>query len=395
MQATTEADDNGRLHILEVIGNASKGGMENYIKNFLANLPPNHFRVTCICPYESPFTALLRHLKAEGIYITPIADDPHWRSIQLAVEVVRLHQIDVLHAHMPKAHILAGLAGCLLHKPVVATIHGMEVTAFEMGIARAIGSSLITNCQVAYTQALALGMPAGRVSIIQNGVDITEFTPGHSDNNFRNAIGIGPDTPLVGFVSRLEYEKGADLFIRAADYVHQLRPEVQFVLAGNGAQYKELNDMCSHMQLKQHVHFVGWWADMASLYPSLDLVVHPSRSDGTSLAVLEAMSCGRPVAALAVGGIPELIESGSTGVLAPANDWQSLGNLIVDLLDQPERLKDMGVAARLRVQQYFDLKTHIRRTTEVLRRVASGSVNGQSFAGNTSELTSVKTNNHK
>lgn len=395
MQATTDAELNSRLHILEVIGNASKGGMENYIKNFLANLPPNRFKVTCICPYESAFTASLRQLKADGVYITPIADDPPWRSIQLAVEVARLHHIDILHAHMPKAHVLAGLAGCLLHKPVVATVHGMDVTALELGIARAVNSNLITNCQVAYTQALALGIPAGRVTLIQNGVDTTEFTPERTGSNLREVIGIEEGVPLVGFVSRLEYEKGADLFLRAAAYVHQLLPQVQFVLVGNGAQYKELNNMCAHMQLKQHVHFVGWWADTASIYPSLDLAVHATRSDGTSLAVLEAMSCACPVAALAVGGVPELIESGSTGVLAAANDWESLGSLIAQLLEQPRRLKDMGAAARIRVQQYFDLKTHIRRTTEVLRRVALGNINDQPFVNHMQGSELVKTNNHK
>lgn len=395
MQPTIEADPNGRLHILEIIGNASKGGMENYIKNFLSSLPSNRFKVTCICPYESPFTALLRQLKTEGVYITPIADDPPWRSIQLAVEVARLHHIDVLHAHMPKAHILAGLAGCLIHKPVVATMHGMEVTALELGIARAVGSSLITNCQAAYTQALALGIPAGRVTLIQNGVDTTEFTPDRICNGFRNAIGISAETPLVGYVSRLEYEKGADLFIRIADYVHQIRPDVHFVLVGNGAQYKELSDMCTHMRLDQHVHFMGWWTDTSGIYPSLDLMVHTTRSDGTSLVVLEAMSCACPVAALAVGGVPELIESGSTGVLAAANDWQSLGSLIVQLLEQPERLKAMGVAARIRVQQHFELKTNVRRTTEVLRHAASGSGNGQSFVNHMPDGERVETDDHE
>lgn len=163
MESITEADHpDSCVRILEVIGNASKGGMENYIKNFLAHLPATRFRVTCICPYESLFTAALRQLKVEGVYITPIADDPPWRSIQLTMEVARLHQIDVLHAHMPKAHILAGLAGCLIQKPVVATIHGMDITSHELGVARAVGSTLITNCQQAYAEALAMGILASR-----------------------------------------------------------------------------------------------------------------------------------------------------------------------------------------------------------------------------------------
>src|SRR5438132_986445 len=123
------------FNILEVIGNASFGGMEKYITNFITHLPPNQFKITCICPYESAFTTSLRDLGCK-VYITPITDDPTWRSIQLAVEVTRLHGINVLHAHMPKAHVLAGLAGSLTHKPVVATVHGMHLTSFEYGITR-------------------------------------------------------------------------------------------------------------------------------------------------------------------------------------------------------------------------------------------------------------------
>jgi len=156
---TSPCLQNTHVNILEVIGNASFGGMEKYIVNFITHLPSDEFTVTCICPYESAFTTSLRDL-GHKVYITPITDDPTWRSVQLAVEVTRLHEIDVLHAHMPKAHVLAGLTGCLAHKPVVATVHGMHVSSFEFGITRLVGSHLITNCQESYGQALAMGVPA-------------------------------------------------------------------------------------------------------------------------------------------------------------------------------------------------------------------------------------------
>lgn len=383
MQSITEAvHRDGRVHILEVIGNAGKGGMENYIKNFITNLPPNQFQVTCICPYESPFTASLRQLGVEEVYITPIADDPPWRSIQLTVEVARLHQIDVLHAHMPKAHVLAGLAGCLIHKPVVATVHGMHVTSHELGITRAVGSYLTTNCLEAYTQALSMGVPAERVSLIRNGVDTTVFTPDRSGHELRNAINVPRDTPLIGFVGRLDHEKGPDLFLRAAEYVHHLLPNVHFVIVGDGPMRKQLYNMCVHLRLKRQVHFAGWWTNTANIYPALDLLVHTSRSDGTSLVLLEAMSCACPVVALGVGGVPEIIENESTGLLVGIHDWEDVGIRIIQLLKQPERLRSMGTAARARMQQLFDLGTNIRRTTEVLRNVASDSVNGQRFANN-------------
>lgn len=370
----------GLVRVLEVIGNASAGGMEAYIANLVAHLPADQFRVTCICPYESLFTASLRQLGAE-VFITSIADDPAWRSIQLTAEVVRLHSIDVLHAHMPKAHILAGLGGCLTHKPVVATIHGMNVTSHELGIARAAGSHLITNCQEAYTQALAMGVPAERVTLARNGVDIAVFTPNRKGNELRNAIDVPPGVPLVGFVGRLEPEKGPDLFLRAAEYVHHRRPDAHFVIVGDGAMRGQLGEMSAHLRLERHVHFIGWCANTAEIYPALNLLAHTSRSDGTSLVLLEAMACGCPAVALAVGGVPEIIENESTGLLTGAGDWEGVGIRIVQLLAQPERLRSMGAAARARVEQHFDLRMNTGRTADLLRQIAFSRVIGERFAG--------------
>ena len=372
----------GKINILEVIGNAGMGGMENYIKNFIAHLPANQFQITCICPYESPFTDSLRQLGVEEVYITPITDDPAWRSIQLTVEVSRLHQIDILHAHMPKAHTLAGLAGCLIHKPVVATLHGMNVSSQELGITRSVGSHLITNCQESYTQALAMGVPVERVGLVRNGVDTKVFTPGGTGDELRNAIGVPRDTPLIGFVGRLEHEKGPDLFLRAVDHVHQVRPDVHFVIVGDGVMRNRLEKMCAHLRLEQQVHFVGWWTNTVDIYPALDFLVHTSRSDGTSLVLLEAMSCGCPTVGLAVGGVAEIIENERTGFLAGAGDWEGIGFRILQLLEQPERLQSMRAAARSRVKQHFDVGTNTRRNVELLRQIAFTGVNGQRSPNN-------------
>lgn len=357
------------LRLLEVIGNASHGGMENYIKSFLAQLPPGQFKVTAICPYESPFTEALRTLHCEAVYITPITDDPLWRSIQLTSEIAQLHQADVLHAHMPKAHLLAGLAACLTNRPVVAQIHGMEITAFEWSIARAVQSTLITNCQQAYAQALSLGAGSDQVTHIANGVDteLFQFTK-EKRNDFRQKLGIAEDVPLIGFVGRLEKEKGADLFLLLAAQVHQHLSAAHFVMAGAGGLQEELVSQCRAIGMQDCFHFAGWQQDTAAIYPALDVLVQTTRSDGTSLVVLEAMACRVPVAALAVGGIPELVESGNTGVLAAPEDWEGLSRLLIHILENSGKLQQMGEAGRQRVLTHFNLSSQAARTVAVMQQ---------------------------
>src|ERR671939_690952 len=96
----------GTTHVLEIIGNAIVGGMENYVANLISRLPSDQFRVTCLCPFESAFTVSLRRIGCT-VFITPLRDDPPWHSIQMAVELIRHHHVDLIHAHLPNAHVLA------------------------------------------------------------------------------------------------------------------------------------------------------------------------------------------------------------------------------------------------------------------------------------------------
>lgn len=383
-------NDNHTIHVLEVLGNAIIGGMENYVRNLIAHLPVERFRVTCLCPYESKLTAELRRLGCT-VYVTFMDYDPPWRSIQSTVEIIRHERIDLIHAHLPKAHALAGLAGCVTHRPVVATIHGMMVTTEDLGISRTTGTHLAVVCQEAYHQALALGISPEDVTLIPNGVDLSTFTPnppasGESANPlsretvspaaFRQALGVPDGTLLVGFVGRLAWEKGPDQFIRMAQYVHKQRlaklaSSPHFVLVGDGPMKGELVEMIREMELEEVVHLAGLHIDTWAVYPALDVVVQTSRVEGMPLALLEAMACGRPVIAMGVGGVLELLEVDVTGFLAAGGDWEGVGNALLPLLDDPARRQTMGQAARRRAETLYDLAHSVQRTSDLFCRLVS------------------------
>jgi glycosyltransferase involved in cell wall biosynthesis len=247
----------------------------------------------------------------------------------------------------------------------------MHVTAHELGVARAVSSHLITNCQETYIQALALGIPEERVNLFQNGVDTEVFTPGKPGKKLRDLINVSPGNPLVGFVGRLEYEKGPDLFIRAAGYIHHVMPGVRFVVVGSGSMLKQLKQSCKQLRLERHVSFADWANDTSEVYAALDLLVHTSRSDGTSLVVQEAMACGKPVVGMAVGGVREMIENEHTGMLVQKDDWEELGKQVIDLLQQPKVLKQMAAAARKRAEECFNVLNNTRQTAKLLQQLAS------------------------
>ncbi len=364
-----------KINVVEIIGNADKGGMENFIKDFLIHLPKHKFSLTCICPYESKFTAELRRLGVEDVFIARIEDDPYWRSIQLAVEIGHLKKIDIFHAHMPKAHLLAGLAANLLNKPVVATVHGMDITAHELGIAKAVGSHLITNNQEAFVQALSLGISPDHLNLVRNGINTSLFTPesnGHAD--LKKLIDVPDTIPLIGFVGRLAHDKGPDLFLKVAEIIHHVRPDIHFVIVGEGDMRKDLDKLCLIRRQVEYIHFVKWQEDTPRVYPNFDLLLHTSRSDGTSLVLLEAMACGIPTVAINVGGVPEIVEHGVTGILA--NHWEDVATQALYLLENDKIRQAMAIAARERIIRFFNVKTNTEKTANILQKIAFPEING-------------------
>lgn len=360
------------IRVLEVISNAIVGGVENYVRNLIRLLPPDAFQISLLCPYESGVISDLRRA-GYPVFLTPMKGMPPeipWGAIQTAVGVIRGQQIDIIHAHMPKGQMIGGIAGALSHTPIAATFHGRSMTAEELSIHQLTGSHLIAVCQEAYTQAMAMGVSPANITLIHNGVDLERFRPGLDGSNFRESAGIPLEAPLVGFVGRLSWEKGPDQFVEAAAVVHRQRPDVHFAVVGEGPVDTYLAELIHQHELEEVVHLAGLWADPAEVYPALDLIALTSHSEGMPLALLEAMACGVPVAAMNVGGVLEIVEFGKTGLLVSPGDPDEMGRTLVSLLSRPEGLKQMGLAGRQRAEALFDLRTSVRQTADLFRELA-------------------------
>jgi glycosyltransferase involved in cell wall biosynthesis len=368
------------IHVLEVLGNAIVGGMENYVRNLVANLPAGEFRVSLLCPFESALTTALR-AEARDVYIAPLRDDPPWRSVELICMLIRETGVDLLHAHLMNAHTVAAIAGKLTGIPTVATLHGMSLQPQEISVARNTGSHTIVVCREAWTQAMAVGLAPASVSLVPNGVDLSVYHPLSAiPADFRKTIGVGPEDFLIGFVGRLAWEKGPDKFLKAAEYILQRRPEVHFVMVGTGAMEKDLIAAARSAGIDARFHMAGLWRDVSMVYPALDLMLHTSRADAMPLAILEAMASGVPVVAIGVGGVPELIETGETGILVGTNewpgivseypgDWEGVAQAALALMGQPERLKRMSIRSVSRAQANYDIRRSAALTSQVFRQL--------------------------
>ncbi|CAA9889321.1 conserved hypothetical protein [Candidatus Methylobacter favarea] len=366
MHATTKEIISERpIRVLEIIGNGIIGGMEMYVLRLISGLPRSHFTVICICPYESRFTRQLREAGCE-VFITPIHEDPLWQSIQFTTQLINFKAIDVVHAHLPNAHVLAGLCSQLSQVPGMATVHGMFVPSIEVEISQLTGTHLTVVSQSAYMQALTIGIPAERLSLIANGVDTKIFSPRPRNAEFRALHNIPETALLVGFVGRLAVEKGPDRFARAAELIHKTLPDTHFLMVGEGPMEDEIRQIISQSNLEDCIHMTGILEDMQNIYPEFDILVSSSRSEGMPLVVLEAMASGIPIVAMDVGGVAEIIESAMSGFLAKTGDIEALAHFAITLLATPELKDSMGQAARQRVERQFSLSASVDSVAQLI-----------------------------
>jgi glycosyltransferase involved in cell wall biosynthesis len=170
--------------------------------------------------------------------------------------------------------------------------------------------------------------------------------------------------PLVGLVGRLAVEKGVDIFLDAAARVLAQCPDTKFVVAGDGPDRAELDALIDKLGIREPVRMLGRCDDMPALYASLDIMVSASRREGLPIAILEGMASRLPLVATAVGAVPTVIQDGSTGVLVPAEDPESLATAIVELLRDPAKRERLGSVARQLVEDEFSAE---RMTADYLR----------------------------
>ncbi len=204
-----------------------------------------------------------------------------------------------------------------------------------------------------------LGIPETRVVCIPNGVDTTHFCPVPAGGKIllRKKLGFPPEKTVVLYVGRLEIKKGVDVLLRAwARIPKRIRAEALLVFVGNGTECEKLIDMMTFLDLRDSTLMVGAHQVVRNYYWAANIFVLPSRTEGLSNALIEAMACGLPVIASNVGGNPDVIRHGESGVLCESENCDQLAQEMVALITAPDRWADMGAQARRTVRAYANIE---------------------------------------
>lgn len=213
---------------------------------------------------------------------------------------------------------------------------------------------------------------AERLVLIPSACDVDRFVQGaRARREKRREFGFRDEEVVVVLSGRFRPEKGHDLLLTAMPTILATVPNVRFLFLGTGSLKDAVAEQLRQQNLTGAVRLAGFRSDVAECLAAADIAVQPSRSEGLGTAVLEAGAAGLPVVATAIGGIPDIVVSGQTGLLVPPEDARALAEAIVRLATDAELRHRLGSAARQRVAEHFSPKKLGEKTDAYYRRLLS------------------------
>lgn len=364
-----------RIHILYLIDVLwGLGGAEAVLFRIPQLLPKDRFRCTIgtfrlrpASPVFDQFPCPIREFPVKRVFSRQALGS----ALDL-MRFIRSEKVDVVHTFFESADLLGGLVARLSGCPVVIS------SRRDMGILRSARHRIAYRLMhPLYTQVQAVSGAVRRETIqadrinpnkvvtIPNGIEIEKVTAANGAGPLLQSLQLPDAAPLIVSVGHIRRVKGFDVLLRAAAQVCRSYPTATFLIVGSVQEpecERDLRDLVRQYGLERNVRFPGKMDSPAvwSLLKLCDVFCLPSRSEGMSNALLEAMACGLPPVATAVGGTPEVIDDGRTGHLVPSEDHHAMAARILSLLDEPERAREMGRLAREAVEQRFSAESMIQ-----------------------------------
>ena len=288
--------------------------------------------------------------------------------------MVRSERFDVIHACEAIPAALSGMSA-LLARPGVRLYHRQHngcAQSTRLFHDLANRSSDVTMACSRATRAYACeveGVEEARTMVAYNGVEPLREVQEDVRSGIRAELGIPPNAKVISIVARLSVEKGhLTLFDAARIVSRRTQGPLHVVVAGSGPYEGPLREAASRL-VGPVVHFVGHQADVAPWMAVGDVFAAPSQVEAFGLAAAEAMSLGRPVVASAVGGLPEVVEDGVSGLLVPSGDPEAFASAVLRVFDSPELAAELGRNARARVQERFTLDAMVDGWIDCYRAV--------------------------
>ena len=335
--------EGGRVRVVEVMATGTNGGAQEHVHSLVTRLDPSNYDVRVVSLSHG---SSVRRLEKAGVDVSVIDEPDDRAAVRALAEMLAEMEPEVIHNHMYRAEVVGTRAALLLGEmgckrpAIISTVHSSRVRCVDDRVALRQLTPLMDRL-IVVSKAIELkiqeeGRTGAPTSLIYNGVDLQRYNHQQPCCTLHEEYLIPESVPIVGVVARLEAEKGHRVLLEAWPLVLDEHPEAWLLVVGEGSERNSLEAQTGSLGISDHVVFTGRREDVPAVTAALDVAVLPSYREAQGLSVLEAMALSRPVVASNVGGIPEMIEDGVTGLLVPPGNREALADAINHLLsDHP------------------------------------------------------------
>lgn len=356
------------MNILMMRPQMNLGGVESHIQLLVRELVARDY----IIGLATGGGATVGVVRQAGATITVLPLYPSTpvhliRSVLSLCSYVRTHRVDLLHSHHRFTTIVGRAVSSIMKVPLVVTVHEFKqdrrwlASTWTGTVTITPSTALRDHLQAFY------GVPRYRLCVVPNAVDATPYIDPMRQIALRKELAYDPSVPWIGFIGRLAPEKGCKFLVEAMPGILQRHAGARFVIAGSGPDAVNLRRQVHGLGLEANCIFVGERSEIAELLELMDVIVIPSLAESFSLVALEAMRAERPVVASSVGGIPEVVRDGETGILVPPQSSQALGAAVAELLDSSEKRSRLGLRGRQVFLEQFVPSVLAERTLAAYR----------------------------
>jgi glycosyltransferase involved in cell wall biosynthesis len=364
--------------ILNVVPTLMCGGTENQFMTLARQLDRSRFDLEFACLRR--WGGFIKEIHERGIPLSeyPVPSFRNVRTFALQARLARhitRRQIDIVHAYNFYGNVFAVPPARLAAPVVIASIRdrGPYLTPMQKRVQRyacQFADCVLVNADAVRDWLVDDGYDAAKIVVIRNGVDLSRFEAPPDRGQLRHELGLPPETPLVAVVSRLTRFKGLEQFLDAVAILAPQFPSARFLMVGETAPMETayLTTLRAHAQrlgIGNRVIFTGIRSDVPALLASVDVAVMPSLNEALSNVLLESMAAGAPLVATRVGGTPEALIDGESGLLVPPGDPAALAAGVATLLRNTELGTRFGHAARHRIATEFSVGKMVQATEQL------------------------------
>jgi L-malate glycosyltransferase len=365
-----------KIKILHIIKSLGRGGAETLLPETL-RLHDKHqfeFHYIYFLPWKDQMVGSLRENGGMVTCLSASSNLQMMLKVRDVITYIRKHKIELVHAHLPWAGILARLVGKLTGIPILYTEHNKQeryhFLTRRMNLATMNWLTTIVPVSKDVEESIRKFKPGlkARIQTILNGVNIDRFAPAiFAGDSVKESLGIPSSTKVIGTIAVFRFQKRLDIWLELAAKIASRESEVVFIIVGDGPLKESLFHKAKQLNLDGIVHFVGLQTEVRPYLAAFDLYMMTSIFEGLPIAMLEAMSSGLPVITTDAGGIGEVVRHLEEGLVCPVSEPEQLVEFALKLLNDQGQCRQLASNARKRILQDFSMNKMVNELETLYR----------------------------